>query len=350
MKRIRAENLVPGMTAAAEVSSDDGLLKLLESGTRLTHAHIAAIRSWGVPAVTVRDAAAAPARWSGVYRTEAEFLALYAETVAGMAEALGAFAESRQIPVTRLRELTERRVILLAETVGAVEYLHKIKHHSDSTFEHSLDVAIMAGILGKGLGCGAAQQHTLILAGLLHDVGKLTVPAAILEKPGSLSPDEFAAIKRHSQEGYRLVMEAGPIADGIARGILQHHERLDGSGYPHGLAGDAICAEAQVIAVADTYAAMTADRAYRAKVTPLDAMEEIAGEMFRKLNPEVALTFLNILKDLLTGCPVTLDDGQAARIVGFRAQDKRFSRPVVWTAGGELIDLQKTRTGVKRME
>jgi len=348
LERVNASDLVPGMAIAAEVTSADGMLKLLESGTRLTKGHIARIRSWGVPLVTI-DNEAAMAKTSGRQRTKSEFLAIYTDTVNTIVDAFRDFEKIKEVPVMRMRELAEQRIPLLVETVGAIGFLYNLQCHSQYTFRHSLDVAVIAGILGKWLGSKGKELKDLILAGLLHDVGKLTVPSAILEKPGALSPEEFAIVRRHSREGYRLVKESGQVSSEVELGILHHHERLDGSGYPAGLIGGAICAQAEVIAIADIYDAMTSDRAYRRKATPLVAMEAIATEMFTKLNPVVAMTFLDNMRDRLTGCRVSLDNGQKAKIIGFNARNHYFTKPVGCTEEGEIIDLYTCKIGIKEV-
>lgn len=340
MKRVDTRDLIPGMAAAEEVISKGHFIKLLESGARLTPVHIAQLRSWGVPFVTVEDEACGLAALAGgVNRTEGEFLAIYTDILKEVVDAFRDFEKVKKVPMIGMQELAGHKIALLAETVGAIEFLYKMQCHSERTFQHSLNVAVVAGVMGKWLGCQETALKSLILTGLLHDVGKLTVPLSILEKPGPLSPEEYAVIKRHSQEGYRLVKASGQVDDGVGFGILQHHERLDGSGYPAGLTGKAICAEAEVIAIADTYDAMTSDRAYRRKLTPFEAMEAIADSMFDKLNTTVSMTFLDNMQDRLTGCRVALSCGQTATVIGFTARDRYFTKPVVCTEKGELIDL-----------
>ncbi|HWR37958.1 MAG TPA: HD-GYP domain-containing protein [Patescibacteria group bacterium] len=341
MKRVDASELVPGMVVAAELMSADGMLKLLESGVRLTPSQIAKIREWGVARIAiVGEGYGNKARQSGVRRTESEFAAIYENTVNDIIDAFRDFDKTKNLPLLQVQELAEQRIPLLVETMGAIEFLDKIRTHSEQTFRHSLDVAVIAGILGKWLERRGPELQNIILAGLLHDIGKLAVPVAILEKPGPLSPAEFAVIKRHSREGYHLVRQFGAVDDGVLRGILQHHERLDGSGYPDGLTGDDICFEAEVIAIADIYHAMTSDRAYRRKMTPFAAMEAIAGEMFKKLSPAVSITFIANMKDRLLGCGVRLTDGQTAKVIGFSNRDKYFTEPVVCTEKGDLVDLK----------
>lgn len=341
MRKVRANDLVSGMAAAEEVTSEDKLIKLLKKGARLTEADIARIREWRVPFVAIGDELFEALAESGsVGRPEDEFLAIYLSIIREIADAFKTIKKSGEAAITRMRELAEQRIPLLTETVGAFEFLYKIQHYHESTFHHSLNVAVIAGILGKWRGYTGGALKSLILSGLLHDVGKLSIPLAILEKPGPLSPKEFTVIKHHSQEGYQIVSSSAQVDKNARDGILQHHERHDGSGYPAGITGDGICAAAEIIAIADTYDAMTSDRSYRSKVTPFEAIDEIAGEMFCKLDPEVCMTFLQHMRDRLTGCRVILNNGQAARVIGFEAGDKYCTKPVVYAENGELLELK----------
>jgi putative nucleotidyltransferase with HDIG domain len=142
--------------------------------------------------------------------------------------------------------------MLLAETLDL---------RDEGTARHSHTVGQLAEQTGRHLGWDAGRVERLHAAGVLHDIGKLGIPDAILRKPGGLDDDEWVEIRRHPEIGARILEHAN-LRD-IADWVRAHHERVDGRGYPAGLAGTAIPAEARVLAVADAYEAMTADRPYR---------------------------------------------------------------------------------------
>ena len=147
--------------------------------------------------------------------------------------------------------------------VGLTRALTSALDAKDShTFGHSERVARIAVELGRELGLSADELNDIYLAGLLHDVGKIGVPDAVLNKPGPLTPEEFEHIKQHTLIGYRILADLRPIRR-LLPGVLYHHERYDGKGYPDGLAGENIPLLARVLAVADGYDAMTTARAYR---------------------------------------------------------------------------------------
>lgn len=162
---------------------------------------------------------------------------------------------------------------------------------------HSYRVALYTTMLANKL--GVTDQATLdkyYNIGLLHDIGKISIPDAILTKPGKLTPDEFETIKSHAQEGYKILKDV-KIQEDIAAGAHYHHERYDGTGYPDGLIGKDIPLVARIIAVADAFDAMSSTRSYRKRL-PLDyiaqEIETYAGTQF---DPEVANAFLSLYEE-----------------------------------------------------
>jgi putative nucleotidyltransferase with HDIG domain len=142
------------------------------------------------------------------------------------------------------------------------------------TAGHSRRVRLIALELATGLGLPDAERATLGRAALFHDIGKLVVPEEILLKPSSLTVDEWEVMRRHTDDGARMLEKVGAFADAVP-GVRHHHERFDGSGYPHGLAGEAIPLVARIVHVADALDSMLTTRIYRAKRTPRQALAEI---------------------------------------------------------------------------
>jgi putative nucleotidyltransferase with HDIG domain len=162
--------------------------------------------------------------------------------------------------------------LLLAETLDL---------RAAGAARHSHTVGQLAEQTARQLGWPADRIERLHVAGVLHDIGKLGIPDAILQKPDALDDDEWQEMRRHPEIGARILEHAN-LGD-IARWVRAHHERIDGRGYPAGLAGAAIPAEARVLAVADAYEAMTADRPYRRSLGPDAAEAELrraAGTQF----------------------------------------------------------------------
>lgn len=139
-------------------------------------------------------------------------------------------------------------------------------------------------MLGNWLGFSEDAQNTLTLCGLLHDIGKSRIPASIIGKPGRLTSEEFEQIKRHPLLGYELLKNQ-PLDPHIKNAALMHHERCDGSGYPFGLYASDIDDYASIIAVADVYDAMTADRCYRLGLCPFEVIAQFEQEGLQRYKP-----------------------------------------------------------------
>jgi HD-GYP domain-containing protein (c-di-GMP phosphodiesterase class II) len=155
-----------------------------------------------------------------------------------------------------------------------LELLDAIEVKDAATLGHVSRVAAYALRIGRGLGLGATELRALVLAAQMHDVGKIGVPDAILLKPGPLTAAEFAEIKRHTTRGAGIAGRVRALQE-LAPVIRAHHERLNGRGYPDGLAGDEIPLLARIIGVADSYDAMTSTRPYRAALSHDDAVAEL---------------------------------------------------------------------------
>ncbi|HEV3229678.1 MAG TPA: HD domain-containing phosphohydrolase [Solirubrobacteraceae bacterium] len=155
---------------------------------------------------------------------------------------------------------------------------------------HSMQVARGAGRVAHALGLSARHHELVALAGLLHDVGKSLLPRRILEKPGPLDEREWAAVRRHPAAGAGLLCGCG-LAE-VAAWVLAHHERPDGFGYPNGLTADQIPLEARIVAVADAYDAMIAERSYRPRLEPREAVSELRRAAGSQLDAAIVDAFL----------------------------------------------------------
>src|SRR3954454_3954569 len=174
--------------------------------------------------------------------------------------------------------------MLLAETLDLRDV---------STARHSQTVGRYAEGIARALALPEERVQRIRAAGVLHDIGKLGVADAVLQKPGALTDDDWADMRRHPELGARILDHAN-LRD-ISRWVLAHHERLDGRGYPHGLAGEAIPLEARILAVADAYEAMTADRPYRAGLGHDAAREELRACAGSQFDPVVVDAFMKVL-------------------------------------------------------
>jgi HD-GYP domain-containing protein (c-di-GMP phosphodiesterase class II) len=189
--------------------------------------------------------------------------------------------------VSKLRKITGATIQAMAQTIEV---------RDPYTAGHQRRVADLARAIASAMGLTNDRIDGIRMAGAIHDIGKISVPAEILSKPGLLSPIEFSLIKTHSQVGYDILKDIDFPWD-IAGMVLQHHERMDGSGYPNGLSGEQIMLEARIIAVADVVEAMASHRPYRPAVGMDKALEEISTRKGQIYDPDVVSTCLKVLKE-----------------------------------------------------
>ena len=161
----------------------------------------------------------------------------------------------------RASEVVAAEEAFLGARVRAI--MVRLAAKDSSTEKHTRRVAALAVEVGESLGLSGARLRYLAIGGLLHDVGKLSVPNSILQKPGPLHDDEFAVVKQHPQRGHELLIELGGFDDRVGALVLDHHERLDGSGYPRGLTAPDLDLETRILAVCDVYDALVSPRVYR---------------------------------------------------------------------------------------
>jgi putative nucleotidyltransferase with HDIG domain len=317
MYRRHVSQLRAGMVLGKAIHTERGEV-LLGAGAVLTPFYIQRMQERGVVSVYLRDGLGDDAEPKDIVSEE-----LRAATVTHLARAFqvigsmarGNHADGRSKPKTVdevVRRLGERPLdlpphgistlqslyqdierlmqeILETNTVGTLESL---KSHNDYTFQHSVDVAVLGILLGKTAGLPREQLRELALGCLLHDIGKMYIDEAILDKPGKLTPEEFAEIKKHPLMGFEIVRRMPVFSILPAHVAYQHHERQDGGGYPRGLVGTnrihrsvgermdpkRMLLIAEIAAVADVYSALTSDRPYRPALA-LDKVAQIMQEM-----------------------------------------------------------------------
>lgn len=217
--------------------------------------------------------------------------------------------------------------------------LNQLQKSDDYTFEHSFRVSILAAMIGKWIGYSSEQIEELASAALLFDMGKMKIPEFILKKP-KVSEDEMEVIRRHSQFGYSILMKTPGVTPNIKYSALQHHERIDGSGYPLRIKGGQIHEFAKIIMICDIFDAITHDRPYKKKMSHFKAAEYISWQSGVTLDSRLCYVFLSNIAEFYTGKEVMLSTGERGRIIYV---DVNFpTRPVV-KVENKIIDLVKEK-------
>lgn len=180
------------------------------------------------------------------------------------------------VPISMAEHTANELLVCLDEDPDALVSLVRLKSHGDYACMHSVAVCALMACLARHLGFSEQQRREAALAGLLHDIGKAFIPASVLAKPGRLTDAEFAVVRSHPQHGFDALDATGGIADAVKDVAHHHHERPDGRGYPHRLAGDQIALLARMGAVCDVYDAITSNRPYKDGWDPAAAMQAMA--------------------------------------------------------------------------
>ena len=230
--------------------------------------------------------------------------------------------------------LNPDNINLLCDVSTAVTQIHNMTRDGDYVIHH---------VMARWLHYQAKPKREIVLAGLLSEIGKMKVPPEILNKKGKLEPEEMDKVKRHVDYGYDI-LKISPlkIFRDVLMGVLQHHERCDGSGYPNRLRGDEISDFGKIIAIVDIYDAMAANRSYARRNSPFDIFQVLFQDISRgKLDKKFGLILMFRLRHSFNGCWVGLTNGKRAKII--EIDEKRVTdQPIVKTLKGEIINLNET--------
>src|SRR5450830_2144599 len=266
------------------------------------------------------------------------------------------FKETRMgkaVDINQAMPLVQEITASVKRNSGALISLARLKNADDYTYMHSVAVCALMIALGHKLGLSPDETRQAGLAGLLHDIGKMAVPAEILNKPGKLTDDEFNSIKKHAQAGHAILRGVDGIGDAALDVSLHHHEKIDGSGYPFNLKGNQISLVAKMGAVCDVYDAITSNRPYKPGWEPGHSIKRMANNQGH-FDETILEAFIKSVGIFPTGSCVLMQSGKVGIVIdqhpGSLLTPKVkvfFSASTISTNPNEIIDLATTRSGDK---
>jgi HD-GYP domain-containing protein (c-di-GMP phosphodiesterase class II) len=222
--------------------------------------------------------------------------------------------------------------------------LHHYATRDDYIYHHAVSVGILSTFLAKKLNYSSGDCIQIGLAGVLSDCGMAKVQPSLLKKSGALSPSEFDEVKKHTIHGYNLLKKIPSIKEGVLHGVLQHHEREDGSGYPLKVQSSKLHPFSKILAVADVYLAMTAERPYRSKQSPFKVLEMMMKDQFGKFDHQVMRALISGLSTFSVGSKVKLSNKEIGEIIFI--EDHYPTRPMVKLDNNNEILALKTSNDI----
>ncbi|WP_110956101.1 HD-GYP domain-containing protein [Anaerosinus massiliensis] len=342
MRNINISEIRPGMTLARTIINDNMIVVLAEN-TLLSEAHITRLKFLGIESLYIKDDYDLNPREllvQSMLNRSNGFVAEYKEVLIVVEKLFKEIANDKDVPVKKMKKLVNDTIVPMVRQSGVIDYLYELKSMDNSTYNHSLRVAILAGVLAKWLEYEEAAIQDVIFAGFLHDIGKTQLDQKIIEKNiENLSDEEKEIYIQHPIEGNKIVSNNANLSEGVKRAVLQHHEKVDGTGFPFNLLGDDIHDYAKIVAVANTYDNITTEREGFLKQTPFSALVMITKGMFDILDPRICMPFVMNVQQAFIGSTILLSDKTKGQIIQYPKDYAAL--PLVKLDTGVIIDLNK---------
>lgn len=327
MRRISVQCSRPGMVVSRDIYDNFGNV-LIYQGTRLTMENIDALGRLGGGEMFIKDnrvddvpvSSMIPGRIQSEIRSELyRFLGLIGETVsAGSSE----IVNLSRLEKSMYNMVTQLFPVVMGEVNASGCYVLK-----DYDIAHPVQTAELSLAIGRKLGYSENELLRLGMGCLLMNIGYAALPEGLLSEPATLTKIERHEVNQHSQYGLQILRDLTDVDEDIIQTVYQHHERFDGSGYPGGMAGEGICMDARIIAIADTYYALVSRRPHRPANRPHEAIEYImaySGELF---DSKLVNIFTRIIHTYPVGVMIKLNTGESGIVVGSR--QGMSSRPTI---------------------
>ncbi|MCR5204325.1 MAG: HD-GYP domain-containing protein [Lachnospiraceae bacterium] len=342
IERIPISRAVPGMELAKDIYSRNDQM-VLGRGSILDAQKISKIMFYSVDTITVykmeeqgEKTLTEQLKASVEFR---EFSQHYDKTVNVFKDSVNkVITENREIDGEELLGEIEDIIDQTGSNSRIFNMLHCIRDYDEMTYVHSVNVSLICNCFAKWLDMNEEDKRIITLGGLLHDIGKISIPREILLKPDSLTADEYEVVKTHTTKGYTILKEKR-IDDRIKMIALQHHERADRTGYPYGKSGDEIEPFAMIVAIADVYDAMTSDRVYRPRICPFDVVQTLEDGN-NKYNAGYLVPLLEQITEVYINHTVRLSNDSVGRVIMINRGE--LSKPVIQVKN-EFLDLTKFR-------
>ena len=328
MKLVSIHDLSNGMILGEDIMNNDGVI-FLTRGVILTDRNIRSLGQFGIDFVYIMDGKETieDTVQAALDTPEAKLNKEYNHTINSFKDLYHNVRLGKQVVIDEVEENIQPLLTDIMANNNILGSLRMIQISDEYTYMHSVNVGLISTMIGKWLGFSETDLGNLALAGFMHDLGKSKVPNEIINKPAKLTAEEFEIIKMHPVHGHEILTKSDNVNIDIMLGVLEHHERMDGKGYPNGTKGDGIHEFARIIAVADVFDALTSNRVYKSKLSPFRVAEMLMEEAVGHLDPMITQTFLRNIANFYVGNKVRLNNGEIGEVI--MVNKFNFTRPLV---------------------
>ncbi len=328
MRFISIDKIEAGTYLAKSLYDYNGSV-LLHKDYKLTENMIKRLKSLGYKGVYVEDDISAGIYIEEIIDERTKIKA--ANCLESIAEHDGSVSDIKPIVTDIVDSIMDKHDVMLS--------MHQLYDYHKYTYSHCVNVGVISTYIGFRLNYTKDELIQVSTAGMLHDIGKKYIPTSILDKKEKLTDDEYNIIRNHPNHGYKMIKDYNGISGLSKVAVLDHHERCDGSGYPRGLDSNDISSFGKVIAVADTYDAMTSDRSYRKAFSPSETVEYLMGDGGKLYDFKVIDNFTKSVAVFPEGTVVELSNGIQGIVI--KNHPNFILRPVIRSLDDDkVIDLK----------
>ncbi|GEL76315.1 HD-GYP domain-containing protein [Tenuibacillus multivorans] len=344
--KVHPKDLVPGCLLIKDVSGRT-VFPIVPKNTVIEPIHIKILNDFQVPYVEVasklvngqlfKTTEVDPSNTEQEHQKEEKenkdakpgwsFYDYYVYTVKETKELFNQWEQQNQLDLVKIRNIIQPLVQIGENFADLLMEVHHYTDKQDYFYHHIVAVPVIAAFLAKKLKYNKNERLQIALAAYLSDLGMLKEDWHLYKKDGVLTDKEFERVKKHPVLSYRLIEQETYLSKDVKIAVLQHHERLDGSGYPLGIQHEKLHPFARIIAVSDMFHAMTSERVYRKKQSPFKAIEEMLNRQFGKLDMKIVRVLVNSIVFFSNGTKVRLTNSEIGEIVFI--DQKHPTRPMI---------------------
>ena len=304
MQRVSVGFLEAGMVAARNVHSAEGRL-LVTKDTVLSEAMVANIQKTSLGSIYVRNPL-----FQDIEAEEVVTEDNRRKAVMALKSAVTAYQKTKVLDIQPLKKVLRELVVEIIRNRDSMIHQLDMRTYQDYIYAHSVNTCVLSVLIAVNLDYPEGKLTDLALGTMLHDIGMMMLPDALLMKMGNLTPEESKQVQQHPEDGFNILRTVREIPITVAHIAYQHHERVDGKGYPRNLTADKILEVAKVAAVADTFDALVSDRPYRKGMVPHEAYEVMMALADSYVDRDILHLFLTHVAIYPVGAVVQLDNGQ----------------------------------------